>query len=165
MILLALCCAALAFELWQFRTGSAPTPQSSAPGLTKNGPGFVLLPADQIGVWTKYFAPTSSAETWEPSLGDMNEVEADLPQITTLSKTDPDPSRRIDNPTEYYRQYLAVSTNGKRKLFLNAICSAHQDANWRKSLIVVEDGGKCFWHAIYDPSTRTFSDLSVNGTA
>jgi hypothetical protein len=28
---------------------------------------------------------------------------------------------------------------------------------------VVRDGGKCFWHATYDPATRSFNDLSVNG--
>lgn len=163
--LLMLFCGAIAFELWHFRSGSTPTQQSAVPALGKDRPGFALLPADQIGLWGEYFAPESHAESWEPTLGDMNDVEADLSQIAALSKVDPDPNRRIEHPREYYRQYVAVSINGKRKLFLNAICSVDQDANWRKRLAVVRDGGKCFWHAMYDQSTRSFSDLSVNGQA
>jgi len=163
--LLVLCCAAVAFELWHFRGASTPIGQSSRPAATKSGPGFALLPASEVQPWSKYFAPESHAESWEPTLGDMNDVEADLPQITTLSKSDSDSTRHIDTPGEYYRQYLAILIDGKRRLNLNALCSVDQNANWRKRLIVVMDGGKCFWHAMYDPSTRTFSNLSVNGRA
>jgi len=109
-----------------------------------------------------YFTP-GSHNSWEPTLGDMNGVEAALPQITALSNTDPDLDRHIENPSEYYRQYLALQINGKKKLILNAMCSVDHDANWRKHFVVVRDGGKCFWHAVYDLSTGNFSDLSVNG--
>ncbi len=163
--LLVLCCAALGFELWHFRSGPNPTRQSPKAVARKNGPDFVLLPASEIESWSKYFAPGSHSESWEPTLGDINDVEADLAQITTLSNTDSDPSRHIDSPRGYYRQYLAVSMGGKRKIYVNALCTIDQDTNWRKRLIVVADGGKCFWHAMYDVSTRTFSELSVNGRA
>ena len=163
--LLVLCCAAIAFELRHFRSASTPTRQRSRLVARKSGPDFALLPASEIEPWSKYFAPGSRAEGWEPTLGDMNDLEANLAQITTLSNSDPDPSRRIDNPAEYYRQYVAVRIDGKRRIYLNALCSVDQDANWRKRLIVVLDGGKCFWHAMYDPSTRTFSNLTVNGRA
>ena len=29
--------------------------------------------------------------------------------------------------------------------------------------MIGNDGGKCFWHATYNPSTHAFSDLIVNG--
>jgi hypothetical protein len=163
--MLVLCCGALAFELWHFRSGSAPTDRTPGTTARKSVPDFALLPADEIEVFSKYFAPGTHAESWEPTLGDMNEVEADLAQITALSKTDPDLNSRIEGPQEYYRQYLAVKINGREKLFLNATCSIDHDADWRKHLTVVRDGGKCFWHAIYDLSTQRFSDLSVNGRA
>ena len=92
----------------------------------------------------------------------MNDAENALNQITALSKSDPDPNRHIDKPKEYYRQYLAILINGKKVLFLNALCST--DENARKRLVFMHDGGKCFWHAMYDPATRTYSDLTVNGT-
>lgn len=125
-------------------------------------PDFSLLPASEIGVWSKYFAPGSHAESWEPTLGDMNDVEGALAQITALSNSDPDVNRHIATPQDYYRQYLALQIDGRKKIFLNAICTA-DDPNWRKHLVVVKDGGKCFWHATYDLATRSFNDLSVNG--
>ena len=161
--LLVLCCAALGFEVWRFRSSSAPTTRSSESSARTKPPDFSLLPASEVSVWSKYFAPGSHANSWEPTLGDMNGVEAALPQITALSNTDPDLDRHIENPSEYYRQYLALQINGKKKLILNAMCSVDHDANWRKHFVVVRDGGKCFWHAVYDLSTGNFSDLSVNG--
>lgn len=163
--LLLLCCAAIAFELWHFRRSPTPARQNPVRTLRKDQPDFALLPADQIGAWEKYFAPGSHAENWEPTLGDINDVEADLAQITALSKSDPDLDRQIENPQEYYRQYLALQINGKKKLLLNAICSVDRNADWRKRLVVVRDGGKCFWHATYDAAAQKFSDLNINGGA
>jgi hypothetical protein len=43
------------------------------------------------------------------------------------------------------------------------LCSVEPGDSWRKHLIVVMDGGKCYWNAVYDPATQKFSDLVVNG--
>jgi len=163
--LLVLFCSALGFEIWHFRSGSGPAGQGPGSTTRKAAPDFTLLPATEIDVWSKYFASGVHAESWEPTLGDMNDMEADVVQITALSKSEPDSSRRIESPKEYYRQYLALQINGNRKIFLNAICSVDHEPNWRKHLVVVRDGGKCFWHAMYDLSTRTFSDFSMNAQA
>ena len=163
--LLVLCSAALGFELWHFRSSSTATSHSSVPGALKNHPGFVLLPADQIKIWSEHLATTSQVESWEPTLGDMNDAEGSLDQIAALSRSEPDPDRHIDNPREYYRQYLAVSVDGKKKIYLNALCSIDNNEDWHKHLTIVYDGGKCFWHAIYDPATQRYSDLTVNGIA
>jgi hypothetical protein len=163
--ILVVCCIALAFEVWHFRNGSTPGRQSSGPVARKSEPGFALLPATEIQLWSKYFAVGTRPESWEPTLGDMNDVEDGLAQITTLSNIDPDPNRHIDNPRDYDRQYLAVVVNRRKFIYLNALCSVEQNANWRKHLIVIRDGGKCFWQAMYDLSTHRFSDLRVNGSA
>ena len=95
----------------------------------------------------------------------MDDIEANLPQIAELSNKDQDASRHIDDPNQYFRQYLAVVANGKRIIFVNALCKVEPGKDWRKHLIIVTDGGKCFWHALYDPATQTFSNLLVNGRA
>ena len=163
--LLLLCGAALAFELWHFRNGSGSSEHRLGPFPIKNGPNIALLPASEVAVWARYFAPGSEAESWEPTLGEMNGSETALAQISALSSSNPDLTQHIDNPRTYYRQYLAVSVKGKRMLFLNALCSVEQDGSWRKHLVIVRDGGKCFRHAIYDPSVQKFSDLTINGQA
>lgn len=161
---LVMLCAVVAFELWHFRSAPTPTRQSES-AARKNQPDFALLPASEIEPWTKYFAPGSHGESWEPTVGDMNDVETNLMQISTLSDRDSDAGRHIDNPRAYYRQYLAVVIDGKKRVYVNALCSVDQDPNWRKHLTVVMDGGECYWHAMFDPSTQKFSDLTVNGRA
>jgi len=166
--LLLLCCAALAFELWHLR--SSPR---SAPQLTKqraHKPDFALLPASEIvtfnDTYGKFLFPGVHARSWEPTLGDMEDVESELPQITKLTHRNLAPSSHLD-PTQYIRQYLAIEVRGKNLLFVNGLCSGKFGVSdgWRKRLIVVNDGGACHWQAVYDRSTHTFDNFNVNGTA
>lgn len=163
--LLVLCCAAVAFEVWHFRSTAGQGGQLLRTTPRKGEPEFTLLPASEIPAAIGYFIRTKpAAESWEPTLGEIEEVEANLSQITTLGKVDSNPGARIDDPRQYFRQYLAVVVNGRRMVLLNAFCSNQGHANdWRKHLVFALDGGKCFWHAIYDPATARFFDLKVNG--
>jgi len=102
-------------------------------------------------------------ENWEPTVADINDLEANLSQIAALSSKEPDVNQHIDDPGQYFRQYLAVAVNGRKIIFVNALCSVEPGDSWRKHLIVVMDGGKCYWNAVYDPATQKFSDLVVNG--
>jgi hypothetical protein len=165
--LLVLCCAAVAFEVWHFRSTAGQGRQLLRPTPRNGEPDFTLLPASEIPAAVGYFIrPKPAADSWEPTLGDIEDVEANLPQISTLTKLDPNPGTRIDDPRQYFRQYLAVVVKGKKMILLNAFCSNQERKNdWRKHLVFVLDGGKCFWHATYDPAAARFSDLKVNGVA
>lgn len=167
IVFLVTCCAVLVFELWHFRRTPSSTLQPSSSVSEKDKPDFALLPASDVAGLARFFAgPEPRLANWEPTVGDMNDAEANLSQIPALSSKDPDPGRHIDNPRQYFRQYGAVVINGRRVLLLNALCSVRGHENdWRKHLIVVMDGGKCYWHALYDPSTGQFSDLTINGMA
>jgi hypothetical protein len=96
-------------------------------------------------------------------VADIDGIESNLPQISALSAKDPDPNRHIDNPRLYFRQYLAAIVNGRRTILLNAFCANQDREQWRKHLVFVLDGGKCYWHATYDTGTKSFSSLMVNG--
>jgi hypothetical protein len=164
--LVVLFCAALAFEIWHPRSPRAPDQQQTAQTTPKHKPDFALLPATEIASYAARFAdPKPSMENWEPTVADINDLESSLPQITALSGKQPDANQRIDDPDQYFRQYLAVVVNGKKTIFVNAMCRTEPGEDWRKHLTLVMDGGKCFWNAVYDPSTRTFSNLVVNGRA
>jgi hypothetical protein len=162
--LLILCCAALAFELWHFRSKS-PSQEPHRTIAQKNKPDFALLPASEIAGFSKDYLvnPKIPVASWEPTLGDINDLESDLSQISALSEKLKDANRRIDDPKQYFRQLLAIRMDDKNLIFVNALCRPHPD--WRKHLLVVLDGGKCFWQGTYDPSARTFSNLIVNGVA
>lgn len=162
--LLVFCCAVIAFELWHFRSGSSlgqPTP----PAAQKHKPDFVLLPESQVAAYAQFFAdPKSHIESWEPTVADINDLNSSLSQISALSDKVTPANLHIDDPDQYFRQYLAVAINGKKTIFVNAMCSVEQAASWRKQLVVANGGGKCRWHAIYDPGTEKFSNLIINGS-
>ncbi|HEY2469818.1 MAG TPA: hypothetical protein VGI45_18505 [Terracidiphilus sp.] len=161
--LLVACCLVIAFEIWHLRSGSVRQPNSHV--ADKHKPEFALLPTNEIPSAIGYFVhPMPHAEGWEPTVGDIEDVEANLSQITTLSTQDPNPNNHVANPHQYFRQYLAVVVDGKKTIFLNAFCTDQGHTNdWRKHLVFVYDGGKCFWHATYDPANQKFSDLVING--
>ena len=164
--LLVLCFGALAFELWHFSSSPRQTRQNSGPAVPRSKPDFVLLPVSETATFAGLFgSPKPRVESWEPTLGDINDLERNLPQISTLSREFHDPNRRIDDAREYFRQYLAVTVDGKDLVFVNALCRTDAEVfkEWRKHLMIGNDGGKCFWHATYNPSTHAFSDLIVNG--
>jgi len=165
--LLVLCCAALAFELWHFR--SAPrSAQAHPPVVPRSKPDFVLLPVSETATYSELFGePKPRIQSWEPTLGNINDLESNLPKVSTLSAEFNDPNRHIDDARDYFRQYLAVTVKGRNLVFVNALCRIDPQVSsaWRKHLIMVNDGGECFWHAMYDPSTQKFSDLTVNGVA
>lgn len=164
IVLLILCCLALGFEIWRLGVGKDAGRQTASHASQRHQPDFVLLPESEVAAYVKFLAnPKPHFESWEPTVGDIDDLNSSLPQISALSDKEPDANRHIDHPDQYFRQYLAVVANGKKTIFVNAMCSVAQPVNLRKQLILGADGGKCFWHADYDPATRTFSNLMVNG--
>jgi hypothetical protein len=163
IVLLVLCCLALGFEIWRLRVGSGTGQRSTSAAGPRHKPDFVLLPESEVAAHTVLFGNSKpQVESWEPTVADIDDLNSNLLQISALSDKDPDASRHIDHPDQFYRQYLAVVVNGKKTIVVNAMCSVEQGSNWRKQLTLVNDGGKCYWHAVFNPSTQTFSDLNFN---
>lgn len=68
---------------------------------------------------------------------------------------------------DYFRQYCVLrDKEGHRIVFLNAFCSpgaAH--ATWRKIWVEVQDGGACYFQALFDLTAGHVLEFSVNGEA
>jgi hypothetical protein len=117
---------------------------------------WVLLPASeaiQIG----------SKDSWQPTKADIEGLEANLPYMSELPARDWNPARVVLHPERYFRQYVAIIDAGKRKIFVNAMCNVPSVPDWHVRFISTADGGSCFWHVTYDPATRKFSVLEING--
>jgi hypothetical protein len=58
-----------------------------------------------------------------------------------------------------------VTRGGARRILVNAACKSYASTNpeWRKHFIFVFDGGSCFFQLEYDPLSKQFRNLSVNG--
>jgi hypothetical protein len=66
----------------------------------------------------------------------------------------------------YGRQYLPVITEqGDKIVYVNCFCDPRRFNNWRRNLIVVQDGGHCFFNFKVNLSKRKIVSFSVNGDA
>ena len=162
--LLVLCCAALGSELWHFRSSRSEGQQPGPTSLMKQPP-FVLLPQSEAAVLARFFTgPDARIEPWEPTVGDMDDVEASRGQIPLLSSKYPETYRHIDAGIPYFRQYGAVIIDARKFFVVNGFCPSAEVASgaWRKHLVLANGGGNCHWKALFDVSTHKFTELAVN---
>jgi hypothetical protein len=159
--------AAVAVEGWHLRVRSLPALGKHANLNYRTKPDYALLPESEASNYAKLFSPSpdSDMQSWEPTVSEIGALEANLVQVSSLRENVPAASRHIDNPEGYFRQYVAVIQHGKKLIFVNALCQIPADDSneWRRHIELAADGGSCYWHAWYDPASRQFSDLRING--
>jgi hypothetical protein len=64
----------------------------------------------------------------------------------------------------YKRQYVAIiNGKGQKEVRINFFCDAPKD--WRKNVIIVEDGGACYLQITINCTLRKASELIPNGVA
>jgi hypothetical protein len=67
--------------------------------------------------------------------------------------------------TLYKRQYIAIlNSKGEKEVWVNCFCGAGSQ-NWKKNLILVLDGGNCYFNLKINLSTGQYYELTVNGDA
>ena len=66
---------------------------------------------------------------------------------------------------KYQRQYVAViNDKGEKEVWINCFCETLGD-DWRKIIISVDDGGKCFFNIKMNLTKGIFYEFYVNGSA
>ena len=77
---------------------------------------FVILPA-------RLATRIAKQGTWQPTKADIDGIEANLSQVSKLKAENwKSPAIRIDHPETYFRQYIAILRDGKRRIYVNAFC-------------------------------------------
>ncbi|NCD70341.1 hypothetical protein [Mucilaginibacter agri] len=72
---------------------------------------------------------------------------------------------QINNILSYYRQYIpAINANGEKEVFVNCFCDA-MGSDWQTSIVIVRDGGSCFFQFKINLKTKRIRDFYVNGEA
>jgi len=67
---------------------------------------------------------------------------------------------------EYYKQIIAVENKkGEKEVWVNCFCYTWDHISWRKEILMVQDGGNCYFNFKINLSTRVFYNLIVNGVA
>jgi hypothetical protein len=133
--------------------GSMP---SDAKHRSPSATRFVLLPASEAIL-------VPNAGTWRPTKADIDGLEARLQELSRVKAEDRSAGQiTVDHPRQYFRQYVAVIREGRKLIFVNAFCDEVQFPDWHQRLVVVFDGGSCYWQALYEPATHRFSALLVH---
>jgi hypothetical protein len=65
----------------------------------------------------------------------------------------------------YKRQYIVVTNpKGEKEVWINCFCQT-TNGNWKKELVLVKDGGNCFFNVIINLTTGKYHTLLINGDA
>ncbi len=68
---------------------------------------------------------------------------------------------------KYSRQYIcALNKVGQKEVYINCFCELlGTDSNWKRSLVIVDDGGNCFFNLKLNLDANSYYDFFVNGLA
>ena len=136
---------------------------------------IAILPYDSIQPWT--FKNRRQAELnrkdFKTIEGILNEcIDNYNPekerQFNEINAKHPEYKLRKDNfiieLKNYKRQYIvATNLKGEKEIWINCFCNTN--LNWKKDLVVVKDGGNCYFNLIINLTTGKYYNLSVNGDA
>ena len=66
--------------------------------------------------------------------------------------------------SRYKRQYIPViNSRGEKEVWINCLCSSEWHKYWRDEIVMVMDGGNCYFNVIINMSKKTYYNLMVNG--
>lgn len=100
---------------------------------------------------------------WTPSFEDIARLER---QLKPYLAGEPTPQAKQIGTKPGKRQYLGYTNDGRRWIFVNSLCEwLTKDRPWREDfiIIIVFDGGSCFFTVRYDLSNSQFDELRING--
>ena len=82
----------------------------------------------------------------------------------SLGKTDKNLPIHLSGK-DYKRQLIAVTNkNGDKEVWVNCFCSTW-GRNWQKVVLLIKDGGNCYFNFKINLNKMTYCDLTVNGEA
>jgi hypothetical protein len=154
-------------------TPSATAPSATAPSATAALPApNVIQTAEYHGVVLTVKSPSASGVTtfgnatldgvWTPTAADVTAFESGLGAFMTKSV----PADKKQLPIKmksYKRQWIGVSAGNKKLIFGNFLCREMTD--WQKGVIMVDDGGDCYFQLFYDVASGRYEGLMINGNA
>lgn len=70
----------------------------------------------------------------------------------------------IDLKKYNYRKQLIVATNkkGEKEVWVNCFCQTFDNERWKTEIILVTDGGNCFFNFKISLTTKKYYEFSVN---
>jgi hypothetical protein len=100
---------------------------------------------------------------WTPSRGDVLAFEGRLGPYLGQAAPQTGPGA-LKDLNKYRRQYAGILVNGQRVIYAFFFCDGDH-ADWQHEIVLVIDGGSCYFEVKYDVQTGEFYDLSIHGEA
>jgi hypothetical protein len=112
----------------------------------------------QYNVGDSIFKNAVSSELTTRELSDIQRILEDaIAKVNLARKTKFDLNK-------YKRQYIAViNKNGEKEVWVNCFCQ--YDETWTRNVVVVLDGGNCYFNLKINLSKNKYYDFYVNGMA
>jgi hypothetical protein len=135
-----------------------------------------VFPFDKVQNWIfKDSKPT------DLTIGDMQKIESILTKLINdynpekeklfeeINKKNPEnkPNKQnfIIDLKRYKRQYVAITNSkGEKEVWVNCFCGAG-NTDWKKKLIIVDDGGNCYFTLKINLTRGKYYEFMVNGDA
>ncbi len=116
------------------------------------------ISSQAAGGWVKV-----SGGDWDPSPAMLTDLKAQIESyVMSQGKAQ---GRKLKRWRDYTFQYQGQEEKGLKFIFINALCRLSDQQTLDKQIIVILDGGSCFFNLKYDPFRKVFFDLSINGDA
>jgi hypothetical protein len=127
----------------------------------------VIFPASYEELWI-------GGERYTPTRHEIEFAESILRKELKVYKWDLYDKEYIEQHLSIYcRQYFGhLNRKGEKELYIFFVCkdSLHDFEDdfrekdfWVKHLVVVEDGGKCYWRIKFNIPKKELFDMSING--
>jgi len=107
-----------------------------------------------------------AAPYWTPSPDEIALLEAHLKPYLARA-TIPGAKVIAARLESYKRQYFGFTDGGKKWILVNGFCAGQwkKQDTWHDRVVVVLDGGVCFFRVRYDLLRSQFEQLQINGEA
>ncbi len=142
---------------------AAPPPRPAPVGFTVIARGTseaALVPATSETAMLEALLGRKPASRFTPSEADVDAAERALAAEAAKQPRGKALSGKLGG---YQRQYLGFVENGHRKLYGNFFCQSFGD--WKTGLVMVDDGGDCYFSFVFDLDDGTYSQFMINGEA
>jgi hypothetical protein len=120
---------------------------------------------------TKYNSVSGKAKPLDLSSADVSQIKLLLILARNEYNHTIQDSIRMIRPFENYRlQWVPfINEKGEKEVWVSGLCKRSLDSDimkqWKKKLIVVRDGGNCYFHLRVNLTLESYTNVSVNGRA
>lgn len=125
---------------------------------------FAILPLD-----TSYYQFKDSKSTVLLQK-DLNLTEKILIKCLDNNNQNQDTSKHLLEYIDlgnYKRQYIPfINKRGEKLVWVNCFCIGDINfPDWKKEIVMVDDGGSCYFNVIINLTTKKYGKLFINGYA